>query len=152
MERVLQEAVLILNHIFDCIPVLYGSYALEKTMHRSFSAHDVDLLVKSTLLQRKRELIDAFEGQGFRLIPAEVLTFQMDGIDVELADLDRWTKRCGFDPSGMNLLALEDAKCSVLDENNLMKLYQNLAEDPLRPLRKRRTDREKIVALESWNR
>lgn len=144
MIRILSESVSVLGS-FSCVPILYGSLAGEAVLRRSLQAHDVDLLIPSVLLARKPELDQAFQKAGFRLIAAPVPAYEKKGIQVELAEWDKWAVRCGWDSSGV--FCPPGFPCPVLDASNLARLYAILEADPERPEAKRRKDALKNALL-----
>jgi len=150
LEKILLETAKLLNDSFHCIPILYASFAMEKVVGRSVDAHDIDLLLDHERLNNPAALSLAFKRAGFMHLHENPLTFQKAGIDVELADREKWFGLCGFSAKG--LLLREESGCQyfVLDADNLLKLYRYLLTDPLRPLLKKQRDQIKIQILEQW--
>lgn len=147
MERILREASAILRCLDGREPVLYGSFALEKVIGPVFPTHDIDLLVSRNLLERPQLVIKGFSEAGFRFVPAEVLSFEKNGVLVELADWTRWNQRCGFHWERTILENHEDGSYRRLDPTDLDGLYRWLQNDPERSAEKRVRDQEKTRAL-----
>jgi hypothetical protein len=146
LEKRLREAVKILNRSFQCIPILYGSYAVEKILRTQVDAHDIDLLIEPKILERKPELTGAFEEAGFEYLHDDPLAFGKAGIEIELADREKWFGLCGFSSEGLLIRKGFDFRYVLLDAGNLAKLYRFLIRDPLRLEPKKRKD-EIILGL-----
>lgn len=150
MDKCLRDTVKILNRSFQCIPVLFASFAVEKLLSQNVDAHDIDLLVEHRILERKPDITRAFEEAGFRFLHDDPLAFGKDGIEVELADRERWFRLCGFSPEGLLFREGNDFRYLLLNAENLSKLYHFLIHDPLRSETKKRKDEAKIILLEKF--
>jgi hypothetical protein len=147
MDHILKEAALLLNQKYNIQPVLYGSFALEKVTQTSFQAKDIDLLIPSYLLERKKQLILLFTTHGFEYIQKEVLTFRKDAIDVELADYDKWDFLCEFKQTQNRIMKTGEATYILMGKHNLLKLYHYLYKDRSRSILKHQEDIKKLKAL-----
>ncbi|MBU1142203.1 MAG: hypothetical protein KKH92_01005 [Firmicutes bacterium] len=147
MDSILIEVSAILNQRFDTIPLLYGSYALQKVLDKDYQARDIDLLIDENILKNKIELISAFVMKGFAYIHQEVLTFEKNGIEIEISNLEKWIENSSFEIEENELIQESGSKFYLLSANNLKRLYQFLLSDKRRSNEKKQKDQEKLNDL-----
>jgi len=147
MDSILIEVSAILNQRFDTIPLLYGSYALQKVLDKDYQARDIDLLIDENILKNKIELISAFVMKGFTYIHQEVLTFEKNGIEIEISNLEKWIENSSFEIEENELIQESGSKFYLLSANNLKRLYQFLLSDKRRSNEKKQKDQEKLNDL-----
>ena len=107
MKKTLFEVTQILNEKFQVIPLLYGSFALEEVLDKDYQAHDIDLLIPVEVLKNKIELIEAFVMNGFTYFNQEVLTFEKNGIEIEISNLEKWIKNSNWNIEENTLIHLD---------------------------------------------
>jgi hypothetical protein len=150
MEAVFDETVRILNQTFACDPILYASFGMEKGLGIPVNAKDIDLLIPKNILIQRSRLIQAFQSNGFASVLQEVLTFQKNGIRVELAEQEKWMIWCHFSAHGISRITENKHTFQLLDAANLLLLYEFLVSDPSRSETKRVSDRQKIAWLRQY--
>lgn len=147
MTEILKEIVSVFER-FSCMPILYGSFAGEVVLGRSLSAHDIDLLIPTEVLNRKNEWDRAIREAGFHALSRTVPTYEKTGIEVELAEWEKWVMRCGWEEHGT--FRPEGFPCLVLNADSLLRLYRYLESDPERAEEKRRKDAAKRFLFQEF--
>lgn len=150
MKKTLIEVAQILNEKFQVIPLLYGSFALEEVLDKDYQAHDIDLLIPKEVLKNKIELIEAFVMNGFTYFNQEVLTFEKNGIEIEISNLEEWIKNSNWDIEENTLIHQDKIQYQLLSARNLEKLYQFLISDKRRSKEKKQKDQEKLNDLKKF--
>jgi hypothetical protein len=150
MKNILMEVTEILNNQFKTIPLLYGSYALQLVLNKDYQARDLDLLIEHKILKNKIELISAFVIKGFTYIYGEVLTFEKNGIEIEISNLEVWIDHAGFKMEENILVQENDSKYFLPSASNLEKLYQFLKNDKRRSTEKKQKDIAKLNDLKTF--
>lgn len=147
MKNILIEVSEILNKNFNTIPLLYGSYALQKVLFKDYQARDIDLLIEQDILKNRVELTKVFVMKGFTYINQEVLTLEKNGIEIEISNLEKWIDNTGIDLDENILIQENESKYYLLSAKNLEKLYQFLLNDKRRSKEKKLKDQEKLNDL-----
>jgi len=150
VKKTLIEATQILNEKFQVIPLLYGSFALEEVLDKDYQAHDIDLLIPKEVLKNKIELIEAFVMNGFTYFNQEVLTFEKNGIEIEISNLEEWIKNSNWDIEENTLIDQDHIQYQLLSAKNLERLYQFLISDKRRSKEKKQKDQEKLNDLKKF--
>lgn len=150
MKKTLIEVTQILNEKFQVIPLLYGSFALEEVLDKDYQAHDIDLLIPVEVLKNKIELIEAFVMNGFTYFNQEVLTFEKNGIEIEISNLEEWTKNSNWIIEENTLIHQDNIQYQLLSAKNLERLYQFLMSDKRRSKEKKQKDQEKLNDLKKF--
>jgi len=150
VKKTLIEVAQILNEKFQVIPLLYGSFALEEVLDKDYQAHDIDLLIPKEVLKNKIELIEAFVMNGFTYFNQEVLTFEKNGIEIEISNLEEWIKNSNWDIEENTLIHQDKIQYQLLSARNLEKLYQFLISDKRRSKEKKQKDQEKLNDLKKF--
>ena len=150
MKKTLIEVTQILNEKFQVIPLLYGSFALEEVLDKDYQAHDIDLLIPVEVLKNKIELIEAFVMNGFTYFNQEVLTFEKNGIEIEISNLEKWIKNSNWNIEENTLIHLDHIQYQLLSAKNLERLYQFLMSDKRRSKEKKQKDQEKLNDLKKF--
>ncbi|PKK99227.1 MAG: hypothetical protein CVV57_03420 [Tenericutes bacterium HGW-Tenericutes-2] len=150
MKKTLMEVTKILNEKFQVIPLLYGSFALEEILKKDYQAHDIDLLIPIEVLKNKIDLIEAFVMNGFTYFNQEVLTFEKNGIEIEISNLEEWIKNSNWDIEENTLIHQDKIQYELLSAKNLEKLYQFLISDKRRSKEKKQKDQEKLNDLKKF--
>ena len=150
MKKTLIEVAQILNEKFQVISLLYGSFALEEVLDKDYQAHDIDLLIPKEVLKNKIELIEAFVMNGFTYFNQEVLTFEKNGIEIEISNLEEWIKNSNWDIEENTLIHQDKIQYQLLSARNLEKLYQFLISDKRRSKEKKQKDQEKLNDLKKF--
>ena len=150
MKKTLFEVTQILNEKFQVIPLLYGSFALEEVLKKDYHARDIDLLIPIEVLKNKIELIEAFVMKGFTYFNQEVLTFEKNGIEIEISNLEEWTKNSNWIIEENTLIHQDNIQYQLLSAKNLERLYQFLMSDKRRSKEKKQKDQEKLNDLKKF--
>jgi len=150
MKNTLIEVSKILNEEFHVVPLLYGSLALQEVLDKNYNAHDIDLLISKEVLKNKIDLIQAFVMHGFTYFNQEVLTFEKNGIEIEISNLEQWIKNSNWDIEENILINQDHVKYQQLSARNLEKLYQFLIKDKRRSKEKKQKDQEKLNDLKKF--
>jgi hypothetical protein len=147
MKHILLEVSRILNQHFNTTPLLYGSYALQEALNKDYQARDIDLLIENQVLKNRVELIKVFVLEGFTYYHTKVLTFEKDGIEIEISNLEEWIKNANFIMQENFLVQENESKYSLLSASNLERLYQFLLTDQRRSNEKKLRDQAKLNDL-----
>lgn len=147
MKHILLEVSKILNQHFNVVPLLYGSYALQEVLNHDYQARDIDLLIEDQVLKNKVELIQVFVLEGFTYYNKKVLTFEKDGIEIEISNLEDWIKNASINMEENILTQENESKYYLLSANNLKRLYQFLLTDKRRSNEKKLKDQAKLNDL-----
>ena len=150
MKKTLIEVTQILNEKFQVIPLLYGSFALEEALDKDYQAHDIDLLIPKEVLNNKIELIEAFVMNGFTYFNQEVLTFEKNGIEIEISNLEEWIKNSNWNIEENTMIHQDNIQYQLLSARNLEKLYKFLISDKRRSKEKKQKDQEKLNDLKKF--
>jgi len=150
MKQLLLEISKLLHEKFQVVPLLYGSFALQEVLDKDYQAHDIDILIPSEVLKNRINLIQAFVMNGFTYFNKEVLTFEKNGIEIEISNLEQWTKNSNWDMNENIMISQDDISYQLLSAHNLEKLYQYLLNDKRRSKNKKRKDQEKLSDLKKF--
>ncbi|MDO9629561.1 MAG: hypothetical protein Q7I99_06645 [Acholeplasmataceae bacterium] len=150
MKNTLIEVSSILNQEFLVIPLLYGSFALQEVLGKDYQAKDIDLLISNDVLRNKIDLIQAFVMKGFTYINKEVLTFEKNGIEIEISNLEQWIKNSNWNMNENILVSQKEVRYHLLSAKNLERLYLYLTNDKRRSKEKKQKDQEKLSDLKMF--
>ena len=113
-----------LNQEFNEVPVLYGSFGLERIIQKGIKAADIDILVRNELVQEHWDALKkCVEGMGFILKDEEEHEFERDGVRIAFApETDvRWLT--GGDPKTLNVTTIEEMRFRELTVEQYLELY-----------------------------